>query len=97
MDKVNKKSYRMNGHKNCRIGIPIGIHDKNGVELCTGDKIRWGEYEGIVLWNKSYNQYWFLISSSMWYGDDVYNDESYGKGFELHMDNGARMEIEKIV
>lgn len=57
MDKTYKKQFRKNGDKRSRIGIPLGIHDCNGVELKTGDKIKWGEYEGILLWNNSNEQY----------------------------------------
>ena len=97
MDKSpNRKSYRLNGHKNQKIGIPLGIHDKNGVELRTGDKVHWGQYDGIILWNKVCREYWFLISYSKWYGDNEYSDDSYGKGFKLPMDDGARMTMEKM-
>ena len=96
MDKMNRKEHRINGHKNCRIGIPLGIHDKHGNELYTGDTVGWGNYDGILLWNIVNNCYMFCISYSMWYGDDIYNAESYGKGFELNMDDGARMEMLKM-
>ena len=96
MDKRYTKQYRKSGDKHNRIGIPIGIHDRNGTELKVGDKIKWGEYDGIILWNKDTESYWFLISNSKWYGDNEYDDDSYGKGFELRMDNGARMEMELI-
>ena len=97
MDKrSDRKSHRVNGNRKARVGIPLGIHDRNGRELRTGDKVMYGKYEGILLWNKDCEQYWFLISSSKWYGDDEYDDDSYGKGFELRMDDGARMEIELI-
>ena len=97
MDKrSDRKSHRVNGNKKARIGILLGIHDKNGKELRTGDKVRWGEYEGILLWNQDCKSYWFMISYSKWYGDNEYDGDSYGKGFELLMDDGARMEMEFI-
>ena len=97
MDKRNdRKSYRTNGIKQNIIGTPLGIHDKNKIELCVGDRIRWYNEDCIILWNKESKSYWALISRSMWYGDDVYDNDSYGKGYELRMDDGARMKIEKI-
>lgn len=96
MDKINRKSHRLNGHKNQRIGIPLGIHDKNGIELLTGDKIHWRKNDGIILWNLECNEYWFLLSYSKWYGDDEYDCNSYGKGYRLPMDDGAKMEITKL-
>lgn len=97
MDKRNnRKSYRINGTKEMKIGLPLGIHDKFMNELHTGDKVKWGEYEGILLWNKETKSYWFMISYSKWYGDNEYDGESYGKGFELPLDDGARMEMELI-
>lgn len=53
MDKKYRKQYRKSGDKRNRIGIPIGIHDCDGTELKVGDKIKWGKYDGIILWNKS--------------------------------------------
>ena len=96
MDKKYKKQFRKSGDKHNRVGTLIGIHDCNGTELKVGDKIKWGQYDGIILWNKDTESYWFLISSSKWYGDNEYDDDSYGKGFELRMDDGARMEMKLI-
>lgn len=91
-----KKKERITGAKEARLGTPLGIHDKNNNELRVGDRIRWGEYEGIILYNKDDKKYWFLISYSMWYGENEYDSESYGKGFELRMDDGPKMEMELI-
>lgn len=96
MDKKYTKQYVKTGHKNCRLGIPIGIHDKEGNELCTGDKIKYYGEECIILWDVDYEIYVAMICSSMWYGDKVYDYKSYGKSYQLIMDDGARMEIEKL-
>ena len=47
MDKV--KRIRINGVKEQRIGVPLGIHDKNGVEICSGDKVYIDNQEFIIL------------------------------------------------
>lgn len=97
MDKrADRKSHRINGNKNARIGIPLGIHDKNGKPLHTGDKVKWQQDKGILLWNQSCKKYYFMLTQSKWYGDNEYDAESYGKGFELRLDDGARMEMELI-
>ena len=89
MDKIYRKQNRKSGYIN-NIGKPIGIHDKNGNELCYGDIVKYGDEECILLGNQA------LLTRSKWYGDDKYNPKSYGKAYDLHLDNGARMEIEKI-
>jgi len=80
-----------------KIGTEIGIRDKNNNPIKVGDIIQWNGYKGIVLWHKKYEEYWFFISYSRWYGDDIFDGNSYGKGFKLPMDNGARMEMEIII
>ena len=89
MDKKYRKQYRQSGYKN-NIGKSIGIHDKNGIELCYGDIVMYGDEECILLGNQA------ILTRSMWYGDDKYDPKSYGKAYNLHLDDGARMEIEKI-
>lgn len=91
------KSQRKSGDKRGKIGLQLPIMDKNGTYLSVGDMIQYGKYyEGRLLFNPSYNQYGVAIRWSMWYGDDEYNIDSYGKFVDIPMDNGARMEIEKI-
>lgn len=95
MDKIDRKSHRLNGHKNNKIGTPLGIHDKNGKELKSGDEILYFGEKCIILWNDYC--YAAMIMSSCWYGDrDKYSAKSYGKRYQLPMDDGARMEIEVI-
>ena len=37
-----------------------------------------------------------MVVHSMWYGDDEYDINSYGKFIKIPLDNGAKMQIEKI-
>lgn len=95
MDKIKTK--RINGDKRERLGLTLGIHDKEGKELCVGDEIEYFGERCIILFNKTYKKYQAMIMSSCWYGDkNKYNEDSYGKAYDLHMDNGARMEIKKV-
>ena len=79
-----------------KIGVPLKIHDKNGNELHTGDSIIWNGEECIILWNDYFEEYWAFLCYSKWYGDNIYDRNSYGKGYTLPMDDGARMCIELI-
>ena len=94
--KNNNKSKRINGTKNDKIGTQLCILDKFGNLLSVGDKIKYGKYKGVLLYNYQYNQYGVVPDDSMWYGDDKYNIDSYGKFIEIPMDNGAKMELEVI-
>lgn len=76
------------------IGTQLGISDKNDTPLCLGDTIRYGEYQGILLYNDYFEEYGIFFG--MWYGDDKYDRNSYGKFISVPMDNGARMTIEKV-
>lgn len=97
MDKSYKtRKQNVTGHRNQRIGIPIGIHDKNGAEICSGDTIVWGDETCIVLWHTLYAEWWALICRSNMKSGDIYDSDSYYKGYPLKMDDGARMNIEKI-
>ena len=97
MDKrADRKSHRVTGSKLCRIGTPLGIHDKNGVELCVGDIIRYDKEECIILYGYDVNMYQALLTRSQWYGDNKYDANSYGKAYDIHLDDGARMEIELL-
>ena len=92
---MDKRKYpRISGHKQQRVGTPLGIHDKNRVELKVGDFIRYSGKDCIVLFD-GYNFIACLLYSK-WYGYDTYDVKSYGKAYSLPMDNGARMEIEII-
>ena len=94
--KNNNKSKRQNGTNKGKIGTQLCILDRFGNLLSVGDKIKYGKYKGILLYNHYYDQYGVATDDSMWYGDDKYNIDSYGKFIEIPMDNGARMEIEKL-
>ena len=92
MDKI--KRVRISGYKNNRVGTPLGIHDKNGNEIKVGDKIKYNNDDCIVLFN-GYN-FCACILYSKWYGYEEFNHNSYGKAYDLPMDNGAKMHIEKL-
>lgn len=83
-------------YKGRAYGIPIGIHDKNGKELCIGDKILYGGVACIVLWDSDCLCYRAFLLSSKWYGENDYDFNSYGKCYELSADEGARILIEKV-
>ena len=90
------KSKRINGTSKGKIGTVLHLMDKNKERLSVGDTVRYGEYQGVLLYNHHYDQYGIALDYSMWYGDDKYNIDSYGKFIDIPMDNGARMEIEKL-
>ena len=94
--KNNNKSKRINGTVKGKIGMPLNIMDKYMSNLFVGDEVKYGEYNGILLYNHYYEQYGVALDYSMRYGNDKYNIDSYGKFIEIPMDNGARMEIELI-
>ena len=90
------KSKRLNGTSKGKIGTVLRLMDKNRETLSVGDTVRYGEYKGVLLYNHHSKQYGVALDYSMWYSDDKYNTDSYGKFVEIPMDNGARMEIEKL-
>lgn len=94
--KNNNKSKRISGTAKGKIGTPLNIMDKYRSYLSVGDEVKYGEYKGILLYNHHYDQYGVVLDYSMWYGNDKYNINSYGKFIDIPMDNGARMEIELI-
>lgn len=80
------------------IGINTGLLDRYGNEIITGNKVLFvnSGIDGIVLYNRHAKQFGVFYSYSMWYGDNPYNADSYGKFIVIPMDNGMRMEIEII-
>ena len=90
------KSKRINGTSKGKIGTVLHLIDKNKEMVSVGDTVRYGEYQGALLYNHHYDKYGIALDYSMWYGDDKYNIDSYGKFVDIPMDNGARMEIEKL-
>jgi len=94
MDKIHRQKF--SGYKQNKLGLALPIHDKNGNQLHVGDKIRAFGYDGIIFWCQDYKCYQMCLSYSKWYGDDEYNADSYGKAYDLRLDDGARMEIELI-
>lgn len=90
------KSKRLSGVSEEKIGTILGLIDKDKNFLLVGDTIRYGNYEGVILYEPERKGYGVALTFSMWYGDDKYDINSYGKFIDLPMDNGARMEIELI-
>lgn len=90
------KSKRLTGTSKGRIGTSLKIHDRNNTQLCVGNRLRYRGYEGILLYNHEYNEYGVAVSDSKWYGDNEHSISSYGKFLAIPMDDGARMEIEKL-
>lgn len=79
-----------------RLGHPLGIFDRNNTELCFGDEVQYGRYQGILLYNYAYKEYGLALNGSMWYGENKYSIDSYGKWVAVPMDNGAKMELVKV-
>lgn len=94
--KNNSKSKRMNGTSRGRVGTITVLQDKNKNFLVVGDKVRYGEHQGILLYEPERKGYGVALDYSRWYGDNKYDAKSYGKFVSIPIDNGARMEIEKL-
>ena len=90
------KSKRLSGTTKGKVGTVLNLLDKNKETLCVGDFVKYSSYQGILLYNHYSDEYGVALDYSMWYGDDKYNIDSYGKFLAIPMDNGARMEIEKF-
>ena len=90
------KSKRISGTTKGKVGTVLSLLDKNKETLCVGDFVKYSGYHGILLYNHYSDEYGVALDYSMWYGDDKYNIDSYGKFLAIPMDNGARMEIEKL-
>lgn len=80
--------------KKFHIGDITKIQDKNGFLLHTGDKIKYGEYTGRFLLN--YEMPCIAPDYSMWYGDDEFSMDSYGKCIYIPVDNGGKMNLEIV-
>lgn len=85
-----------------RIGLPTGLLDRNRIEIMTGDIVRLKgttyrcPVKGPVMWNRHYNTYGIFLDYSLWYGDNPYDPDCYGKFVEIPADNGMRMELELV-
>lgn len=94
MDK--RKKIRYSGCKNCKIGIPLSIKDKNDESLYSGDIIMFHSERCIILWNMDSERWEAHILRTMWYGDNIYDSRSYGKVYSIHMKNGDKLSIQKV-
>lgn len=88
----NNKSNRFNKHKN-KIGLILGIQDCNNEPLLVGDKVKYNDYVGRILYNPYSKLYELMLDYSMWYGTDEFNPKSYGKSISIPMDNGAKPQL----
>ena len=88
------KRERKTPKRRYHIGDITKIQDKNGDYLCIGDKIRYGEYTGRFFLN--YGTPCVALDYSMWYGDDEFSMDSYGKCIYIPADNGGKMNLEII-
>lgn len=87
-----------------KIGTILGIQDKNDNWLYCGDYVKFNEkYEGrifaeYVMVKKSHTRKYAVIALhySMWYGDDEFDLESYGKFIHIKLDNGSKMCLERL-
>lgn len=90
---------RCSRHGN-RIGKPLGIHDKNGEEICVGDVVIKTlpkcEYKGRILYNDTCKKYEIFLEYSMWYGDDPLNPDCYGKSVHISMDDGEKPNLVRL-
>ena len=92
-----KKSYKEKlkaRDKRENVGIITSILDKFNNVLVTGDIIKVKSYVGIFLFNRHQNAYGLFYGQ--WYGNNRFDPESYGKFIKIPLDNGMRMELEKI-
>lgn len=78
------------------IGKNLGILDKDNNELKVGDSVKYGKYIGILLYNNYSEEYGLALDYSKWYGDNKYDINSYGKFIIIPMDNGAKLELERL-
>ena len=85
---------------NNKIGKPLGIHDKDGREICVGDVViktrPKDEYKGRVLYNDAHKKYEIFLEYSMWYGDDPFNPHCYGKVVPISMDDGEKPNLVRL-
>lgn len=94
--KRKSSSYRVNGTQKGRLGTILGIQDRNRNYLKVGDKVKIIKENqcGIIFYNHYTKSYCIAYCYSQWYGDNKYDIDSYGKAFDIKLDNGYRMEIE---
>lgn len=88
------KSKRLHGTTKGKIGTVLKIKDKHNKYLTVGDTVKYGEYSGKLLYEPIRGGYGIALDYSMWYGDDPYNIDSYGKFIDVPMDGGAKLELE---
>lgn len=100
MEKIRTKAIPRS--KKERIGQPTGLLDCHRNEIMTGDivRLKGNSYrcpvKGPVMWNRYCDRYGIFLDYSLWYGDNPYDPDCYGKFIEIPLDNGMRMELELV-
>lgn len=60
-----RKSKRLSGTSERRIGTILEIMDQNGNLLTVGDEVRYGKYHGILLYEPEHKGYGIALLNSM--------------------------------
>ena len=79
-----------------RVGTDTGLLDMHNNHILVGDQIfiPGSINKGIVLYNS--NEKCFGIYYGAWYGDDLYDPNTYGKFIRIPSDNGMKMQLLKF-
>ena len=94
----NSNNHKINGPGMNKIGSILGIQDKNGNWLYCGDYIKCGKYEGRIFCENDFGKSLatLCLNYSLWYGDNEFDPNCYGKAIHIKLDNGSKMQIERI-
>ena len=86
------------------LGKPLGIHDRNGAELCGGDLVDfylsnnpYPSCRGRILeYGERNERCVYLLFDFHWPWQGEFNPMAYGNLYPIPLDDGARMSIERI-
>lgn len=95
---INKKKSYTGPEKSKlnRVGTDTGLLDMYNNHILVGDEvfIPGSIYKGIILYNS--NEKCFGIYFGSYYGDDLYDPNTYGKFICIPSDNGMKMQLLKF-